>query len=561
MDAGFTVVETRRVYQPYNNYFIRDVLIDSQGRYWVTSEMGLEKGTSLVNTTYVKALYPSDQYPSAPGASTIITRMVEDVSGNIWFGSDSGYGADGIYRFTSNGEWVKYVTGVVNDIGKTVHDIAPASDGSVWFGAFYSAVGGLLRYVPAEGGGQWVHYRGAALGLDSEEVPSLVSDGQGLWFATAYTSTVTGNGTGVHYLTLNDQGQPSVTHYTYRGSSTTLTSLRFNYITADRSGGVWFPAYDDPSISRLKADGTWQQFRQAGNGSWGSGGFAGVAVDSKNRVYFAPTNFPPIAYDIAAERWLDLPASPFGGMYYYGVYIDPQDGKWFFGAYGVYYLSPENTVWTSFSPAEVPQFPANYFVNNVLVDDAGNAWFMCRYEIVLMKKDPNGGAPAWFKFIAGDASGYTGGYRVYQDDSGQVWNAAKQKLNTENNTWQTVADTSAFDHRQLRFLNGRVQADWDLSGALPPITGLDERNMTIDSRGTIYFTGWLGNVNAGIVAFGMQNGDIDRNGRVDLTDALLVAQVLIDQPSSAFSISDIDGDGKIGMAEMIFILQRVAGLR
>ena len=354
INAGFSVVETRQVYEPYNNYFIRDALIDSQGRYWVTSEMGVEKGTSLVNTIYIKDLFPTD--PSA-ATGTMITRIVEDSIGNIWFGSDS-YSGDGIYCYTASGQWIKYADGLVNTIGKRVHDIAAGSDGSVWFGAVYSGDGGILCYVPA-GGGQWTRYTKADLGLDSGEITSLAVDGTGLWFATAYDPSVPGNGTGVHYLTFNE-GQPNVTHYTYRGNSTTLTSLRFSYIAADRSGGVWFPSYDnrlppydDASIARLKADGSWQQFRQAGTQSLGSFGFAGVAVDSKNRVYFAPQNSPPVAYDVTAEKWIDLPAAPFTDYYYYGVYIDPQDGKWFHGAYFVYYLDPDNTVWTSYSTAAI----------------------------------------------------------------------------------------------------------------------------------------------------------------------------------------------------------------
>lgn len=499
VNAAFAVVETRQVYQPYNNYFIRDALVDSQGRYWVTSETGVEKGTSLVNTTYVKDLFPAD--PSA-ATGTMITRIVEDSLGNIWFGSDS-YSGDGIYRYTAGGQWNKYADGLVAAIGNRVHDIVAGSNGTVWFGAVYSGAGGLLRYAPT-GGGQWTRYTQADLGLESGEVPSLAFDGTGLWFATAYNPGITGNGTGVHYLTLTQQGQPNVIHYTYRGNSTTLASLRFNYIAADLSGGVWFPSYDDPGIARLKPDGSWQQFRQAGNGSLGSFGIAGVAVDSRNKVYFAPQNSPPVAYNATTEQWLSLPAAPFSDFYYYGVYVDPQDGKWFHGAFGVYYLNPANTVWTRYRKEEIPQIPDNY-VDGVLMDDAGNVWFMCRYGIALMKKNPAGGAPAWFTFTSG-SFGYTGGYRVFQDDSGQIWNAAKQKFDPQNNVWLPVsADTTALDHRRLRFLNGRVPADMNVTGGLLPIsaqTTLDERTMTVDTGGTLYFSTGLSSVNAGIVAYG-----------------------------------------------------------
>ncbi len=514
VNAAFTVVETRQVYYTANNYFIRDALVDSHGSYWVTSEMGLEKGTSLVNTTYVKDLFPIVTYPSAPAEGAMITRIVEDSLGNIWFGSDFGYGVDGIYCYTVGGQWNKYTSGAVSDIGLRVHDIAAGSDGSVWFGGVYSGAGGILRYVPTSGG-QWTRFTQADLGLESGEVPSLDFDDSGLWFVTAYNPTIPGNGTGVHYLTFTAQGQPSVVHYTYRNDSTSLTNLRFNQIAADKSGGIWFPAYDDASIARLKADGSWQQFRQAGSVGLGSFGVVGAAADSQNIVYFAPLRSEPVAYNVATEQWLALPVAPFSDLYYYGVYVDPQDGKWFYGAYGVYYLNPANSAWTSFSPAELPGFPANYFVNDVMVDDAGNTWFMCRYEVVLMKRNPAGGDPSWFRFTSGN-DGYIGGYYVTQDDSGQVWNGSKQKFDSVNNVWLPVpADTSAFDHRHLRFLNGTVPADMDVSGGLAPISAmsaLDENNMTVDSRGTILFSGGLGSVNAGIVAYGpIPGGSITAN--------------------------------------------------
>lgn len=559
VNAALAVVETRRVYQTYNNYFIRDALIDSQGRYWVTSEMGVEKGTSLVNTTYVKDLFPSDP---AAATGTMITRMVEDAGGGIWFGSES-YSGDGLYRYSASGQWQKYADGLVSAIGNKVHDIAAASDGSVWFGSIYSGDGGILRYVPANGG-QWSRYTMSDLGVESGEIASLAADGAGLWFVTAYTPSVPGNGTGVHYLTLNDQGQPSVSHYTYRGNSTTLTGVLFNAIAADRSGGVWFPSYDHPSIARLKADGTWQQFRQAGSKSLGSFGISGVAADSRNRVYFAPLNALPVAYDVAAEQWLDLPAIPFGDFYYYGVYADAQDGIWWYGAFGVYYLDPDHSGWTRYSTNEIPQFPDDY-VGGVLVDDSGNAWFMCRYGIALMKKTPGGGPPVWFKFSHGDASGYAGGYRLYQDDTGQVWNAnsPRQKFNPLDNTWQTATDTSAFSHRRLRFTNGRVPVDMSLSGALAPITMADERFMTLDSRGTIYFSGGMAGmslVNVGVVARGPVLGDIDRNGHLELADAVRIMQFLAGGPAQAL-FADVNGDGKTGIAEVIYILQKTAGTR
>ncbi|MDD2856335.1 MAG: hypothetical protein PHU01_12465, partial [Desulfuromonadaceae bacterium] len=442
--------------------------------------------------------------PTEPGTETMISRIVEDSLGNIWFCSDFGYGVDGIYCYNKSGNWIKYSDGPVNDIGLRAHDIAAGSDGTVWFGSVYSGAGAILRYDPA-GGGVWTRFTQAELGLDSGEVHGLAVDGTGLWFITAYNPGITGNGTGAHYLSFTAQNQPIVTHYTYRGDSSSLTALRFNQIAADKSGGVWFPAYDDPSIARLKADGSWQQFRQAGNVGFGSFGVVGAAADSNNIVYFAPLRSVPVAYDVTAEQWLTLPAEPFTDFYYYGVYVDPDNGKWFYGAYGVYYLNPDNTAWTSFAPAELPGFPADYYIEDVLVDKGGNVWFICRSEVVLMKKGEAGGAATWFRFTNGN-DGFSSGYGVTQDDSGQVWNVAKQKFDSLTNTWVTVDDTSAFDQRNLQFLNGTVPAGMDLTNALSPLnswSGVIENLVTIDTKGTLYFSAGLGSVSGGIAAFGL----------------------------------------------------------
>jgi hypothetical protein len=55
---------------------------------------------------------------------------------------------------------------------------------------------------------------------------------------------------------------------------------------------------------------------------------------------------------------------------------------------------------------------------------------------------------------------------------------------------------------------------------------------------------------------------------VDLKNAILIMQILSKMnvllgPSANYSASDIDvdGDGKIGLPELIYVLQRVAGVR
>jgi hypothetical protein len=58
-------------------------------------------------------------------------------------------------------------------------------------------------------------------------------------------------------------------------------------------------------------------------------------------------------------------------------------------------------------------------------------------------------------------------------------------------------------------------------------------------------------------------GDIDGDLDVDLTDAILALQVMAGiQPSATiFLQADVNNDGKIGLEEVLYILQHVAGFR
>ncbi len=58
-------------------------------------------------------------------------------------------------------------------------------------------------------------------------------------------------------------------------------------------------------------------------------------------------------------------------------------------------------------------------------------------------------------------------------------------------------------------------------------------------------------------------GDINGNGSIDLTDAVMAMQILshVTPAQPINKKADIDGDGKIGLPEVIFILQRAVDLR
>ena len=57
-------------------------------------------------------------------------------------------------------------------------------------------------------------------------------------------------------------------------------------------------------------------------------------------------------------------------------------------------------------------------------------------------------------------------------------------------------------------------------------------------------------------------GDINNDGKVDLTDVIISLQLLtgIDSVSSFSAGADVNGDGKIGIEEAIYVLEKVSGL-
>ncbi len=58
-------------------------------------------------------------------------------------------------------------------------------------------------------------------------------------------------------------------------------------------------------------------------------------------------------------------------------------------------------------------------------------------------------------------------------------------------------------------------------------------------------------------------GDINNDGVVNLTDAILALQVssAVNITARVYNEADVNGDQKIGLPEMIFILQKASGAR
>jgi hypothetical protein len=58
--------------------------------------------------------------------------------------------------------------------------------------------------------------------------------------------------------------------------------------------------------------------------------------------------------------------------------------------------------------------------------------------------------------------------------------------------------------------------------------------------------------------------DVDDNNVIDLSDAVLLLRILARLDTSGSTVTlwaDVDGDGQLGGAELICVLQTVAGVR
>ena len=56
-------------------------------------------------------------------------------------------------------------------------------------------------------------------------------------------------------------------------------------------------------------------------------------------------------------------------------------------------------------------------------------------------------------------------------------------------------------------------------------------------------------------------GDMNASGKVDLADVILALKMMTGMAGDIQTIADISSDKKIGTAEILYTLQKIAGLR
>ena len=106
---------------------------------------------------------------------------------------------------------------------------------------------------------------------------------------------------------------------------------------------------------------------------------------------------------------------------------------------------------------------------------------------------------------------------------------------------------------------------------LPPGThsaAVTAANYHQKNLSVVIFEGSLVTKDIGLDPLIAPYGDIDGDSDVDLVDATIAMKVLMGSDTSglirsdyATSGADVNGDGKIGMEEVIYIMQKIAGFR
>lgn len=142
-----------------------------------------------------------------------------------------------------------------------------------------------------------------------------------------------------------------------------------------------------------------------------------------------------------------------------------------------------------------------------------------------------GGDLDYFKFTVNETATYVMYTRGYTDTHGVLYDSDYQHIETD---WYDGEEDNFRIARELNPGTYYVQVSGDLSNT----TGSYTFHLDFD-------------------------GDINKDGQIDLTDAILVLQVLagLEPALPVYKQADVNEDGKIGLEEVIYILQKVSGLR
>ncbi len=311
---------------------------DKSGNIWFgTYGGGVSKYDGKFFTHFTEAQGLSNNY---------VTSILEDKSGNIWFGTDGG----GVSQLSGDGKFFTHFTKAQGFSNNYVWSILEDKSGNLWFGT-----GGEGVFRLSRDGISFTQFT-KAQGLPHNDIWSILEDKSGnLWFGTSGG--------------VSKYDGTSFTHFTeVQGLSKNIVRC----ILEDKSGNLWFGTKGG-GVSRLSRDGKffthftkaqglphndiWSILEDKSGNLWLSTEGGGVSRLSRDGKFF--THFTEAQGLSNNEVWSIL---------------EDKSGNLWFGTYlgGVSQLSRDGASFKHFTKA---QGVSNDNVLSILEDKSGNLWF------------------------------------------------------------------------------------------------------------------------------------------------------------------------------------------
>jgi ligand-binding sensor domain-containing protein len=370
-------------------------------------------------------------------AHNIVFSVLEDRSGNLWFGT-----RDGVSRY-DGATWKTFPTpgGVAFD---GVKSILGDRSGNLWFGTNY---GGVSRYD----GATWRTFT-TADGLAHNTVNSIAEDRSGtLWFATeggasrfdgtTWRTFTTADGLVQNrVISIAEDRSGNLWFGTYEGASrfdgatwrtfTTADGLADNTVTfilEDRSGALWFGTFYG-GVSRF--DGaSWRTFTTADG--LASDDVSSILEDRSGNLWFGTYDGGVSRFDGASWRTFTTADGLADNMVF--SILEDSSGNLLLGTRGGVSRFDGST-WRTFMTADGL---ADDYVRSAFEDRSGYLWFLFPFRTGYRGVSRFDGA-TWRTFTTADGLAHNTVNSILEDRSGNLWFGTGGGVSRyDGTTWRT----------------------------------------------------------------------------------------------------------------------------
>jgi ligand-binding sensor domain-containing protein/serine phosphatase RsbU (regulator of sigma subunit) len=369
-DAAITNLQYLDVDQGMASSNIFSILEDKSGNLWFgTDGGGVSKydGESFTHFTDKEGL-----------SNNIVYSILEDKSGNLWFGTEGG----GVSKY--DGESFTHFTdkeGLSNNI---VYSILEDKSGNLWFG---TSGGGVSKYD----GESFTHFTDKE-GLSNNLVRSILEDKSGnLWFGTL--------GGGV-----SKYDGESFTNYTDK------EGLSNNYVLSileDKSGNLWFSSYGG-GVSKYDGESFTNYTDKEGlsnNTIWS------ILEDKSGNLWFGTDGGGVSKYD--GESFTHFTDKEGLSNNIVWSILEDKSGNLWFGTIGGGVSKYDGESFTHFTYKEGLSINS---VLSILEDKSGNLWFGT-YAGGVSKYD----GESFTHFTDKEGLSNNTVYSILEDKSGNFW--------------------------------------------------------------------------------------------------------------------------------------------